>query len=77
MDFYLNLLTKFEKAHDDNPPVGIIMCAERDKLEVEFSLQTKNNAIGVAQYTLHRNLPDNLRGKLPTPKQLIAGLKEK
>ncbi len=75
MDFYLNLLTETEKAHDDNPPIGIIMCAERDRLEVEFSLKTKINPIGVAEYKLYQKLPDNLKGKLPTSKQLIEGLK--
>ncbi len=75
MDFYLNLLTEKEKAHDDNPPIGIILCAERDKLEVEFSLKTKINPIGVAEYKLYQSLPDNLKGKLPTSKQLTEGLK--
>lgn len=77
MDFYLNLLTETEKAHDDNPPIGIILCAERDRLEVEFSLRTKSNAIGVAEYKLYRQLPENLRGKLPNQKQLTEMLKDK
>ncbi|OGQ07461.1 MAG: hypothetical protein A3G32_00835 [Deltaproteobacteria bacterium RIFCSPLOWO2_12_FULL_40_28] len=75
MDFYLNLLNESEKANDDRPSIGIILCAERDKLEVEFSLRTKINPIGVAEYKLYQSLPDNLKGKLPTSKQLIEGLK--
>ena len=75
MDFYLNLLNESEKSHDDNPSIGIILCAERDKLEVEFSLRTKTNPIGVAEYKLYQSLPDNLKGKLPTSKQLTEGLK--
>lgn len=75
MDFYLNLLTETEKAHDDNPPIGIIMCAERDKFEVEFSLKTKTNPIGVAEYKLYQTLPHYFKGKLPTSKQLSEGLK--
>ncbi|MBI3617977.1 MAG: DUF1016 domain-containing protein [Candidatus Omnitrophica bacterium] len=75
MDFYLNLLNESEKAHDDNPSIGIILCAEKDKLEVEFSLRTRTNPIGVAEYKLYQSLPDNLKGKLPTSKQLTEGLK--
>jgi predicted nuclease of restriction endonuclease-like (RecB) superfamily len=41
MDFYLNLLNDNEKAPDDNPSIGIILCAEKDSLEVEYSIQTK------------------------------------
>ena len=41
MDFYLNLLNKTERAPDDQPSIGIILCAEKDSLEVEFALKTK------------------------------------
>jgi hypothetical protein len=52
MDFYLNLLNAIEKAADDNPSVYIILCAEKDALEVEFSLKMRMNPIGVVQYQL-------------------------
>src|SRR4030095_7844963 len=35
MDFYLNLLNEKERAPDDAPSIGIILCAEKDNLEVE------------------------------------------
>jgi predicted nuclease of restriction endonuclease-like (RecB) superfamily len=69
MDFYLNLLNAREKAPDDNPSIGIILCAERDTLEVEFSLSTKQNPIGVAEYELRKSLPREYKGKLPSAKQ--------
>ncbi len=75
MDFYLNLLNEKEKAPDDNPAIGIILCAEQDKLEVEFSLMSKNNPIGVAEYQLFKTLPKELKGKLPTVEE-IAKLTE-
>jgi len=70
MDFYLNLLNEKERAADDNPSIGIILCAEKDSLEVEFALKSKTNPIGVAEYQLQPRLPPELKGKLPTPKQL-------
>jgi len=70
MDFYLNLLNNQEKASDDNPSIGIILCAEKDNLEVEYSIQTKRNPIGVAEYSLHSNLPDQLQKKLPSKNEL-------
>ena len=70
MDFYLNLLNDKERASDDNPSIGIILCAEKDDVEVEYALRTKRNPIGVAAYQLQSKLPGNLRGKLPTAKQL-------
>ncbi len=76
MDFYLNLLNEKEKAPDDNPSIGIILCAEKDNLEVEFSLKTKANPIGVAEYHLLSKLPKELKGKLPTEQELVSLLKQ-
>jgi len=70
MDFYLNLLNEKEKAPDDRPSIGIILCAEKDNLEVEFSLKTKTNPIGVAKYQLTPQLPKELKGKLPSEHEL-------
>jgi len=65
MDFYLNLLNDKERGSDDGPSIGIILCAEKDNLEVEFALRTKTNPIGVAEYQLQPKLPVRFRGKLP------------
>jgi predicted nuclease of restriction endonuclease-like (RecB) superfamily len=70
MDFYLNLLNEKERAPGDNPSIGIILCAKKDDIEVEFALKTKANPIGVAEYHLSPRLPDDLRGKLPSGEQL-------
>jgi predicted nuclease of restriction endonuclease-like (RecB) superfamily len=74
MDFYLNVLNDRERAPSDNPSIGIILCAERNHLEVEFALKAKTNPIGVAEYHLQPQLPTDLRGKLPSAKQLSRAL---
>ena len=80
MDFYLNLLNDKERAPEDRPSIGIILCAEKDDVEVEYALRAKRNPIGVAAYQLQSKLPADLKGKLPTAKQLAdvvrAGLPE-
>jgi predicted nuclease of restriction endonuclease-like (RecB) superfamily len=35
MDFYLNLLNDTERAPGDQPSIGIILCAEKDDVEIE------------------------------------------
>lgn len=50
MNFYLSLLDKLEKVPDENPSIGIILCAEKDHLDVELALQDINKPIGVAEY---------------------------
>lgn len=76
MDFYLNLLNEKERAPGDQPSIGIILCAEKDDIEVEFALKTKTNPIGVAEYQLQARLPAEFKGRLPTAKQLADAVRE-
>lgn len=75
MDFYLNLLNEKERSSGDQPSIGVILCAEKDSLEVEFALKTKANPIGVAEYQLRSRLPSEFKGKIPTSKQLTEALR--
>jgi predicted nuclease of restriction endonuclease-like (RecB) superfamily len=70
MNFYLELLDEQVRMEGENPSIGIILCAEKDNLEVEYSLRTSNKPIGVAEYQLMPELPANLIGLLPNPKEL-------
>ncbi len=52
MNFYLGLLDKLEKQAEENPSIGIILCADKDHLDVEIALQDINKPIGIAEYKL-------------------------
>lgn len=75
MDFYLNLLNETERAPGDQASIGIILCAEKDAVEVEFSLKTKANPIGVAEYQFQHRLPAEYKGRLPTARQLADAVR--
>jgi hypothetical protein len=74
MDFYLGLLDLQVRLKDENPSIGIILCAEKDNVVVEFALRNAKNPINVAEYRLTPTLPKNLHGKLPDAKMLIEKL---
>ncbi|NLF58958.1 MAG: DUF1016 domain-containing protein [Candidatus Hydrogenedens sp.] len=76
MDFYLNLLNDRERSPDDQPSIGIILCAEKDDVEVEFALKTKQNPIGVAEYQLQSRLPAEYKGRLPSAQQLSEAVRK-
>ena len=70
------LLNENERAPGDQPSIGIILCAEKDDVEVEFALKTKSNPIGVAEYQLQSKLPSGFKGRLPSAKQLADAARE-
>ena len=52
MNFYLSLLDRIEKGENENSSIGIILCADKDHLDVELALQDIHKPIGVAEYQL-------------------------
>jgi len=52
MNYYLSLLDRLERQDDENRSIGIILCAEKDKVEVELALEDMGKPIGVADYQL-------------------------
>lgn len=70
MNFYLNLLDDFVRVEGENPSIGIILCSERDRFEVEYALRGIDKPVGVSQFKLTKELPKELRNKLPDPKNL-------
>ena len=52
MNLYLSLLDRLEKGENENPSIGIILCADKDHLDVEIALQDVNKPIGVVEYQL-------------------------
>jgi len=72
MNFYLNLLDDLVREPGENPSIGIILCADRNRVEVEYALRGIDKPVGVAEYSLTHDLPKELAGKLPDAKQIEA-----
>lgn len=52
MNYYLSLLDRLERREDEHRSIGIILCAEKDHVEVEMALEDMGKPIGVADYQL-------------------------
>jgi predicted nuclease of restriction endonuclease-like (RecB) superfamily len=65
MNYYLGLLDLKMKQDDENPSIGIILCADKGKVDIEIALRDFNKPIGVAEYML--NFPEK------EIKELISG----
>ncbi|MFH0764161.1 MAG: PDDEXK nuclease domain-containing protein [Candidatus Omnitrophota bacterium] len=80
MDFYLHLLNDRVKLKGENPPIGIILCAHKKQIVVEYALKSTKNPIGVAEYRLTHKLPPPYKNVLPSEvefkKQIRAELEQ-
>lgn len=74
MNFYLEVLDNEVKEDDDNPSIGIVLCPEKDDIEVEYALRASNKPIGVSEYRLTQELPERLKGKIPTKEEIVQSL---
>ena len=74
MNFYLNLLNDTVKMPHENPAIGIILCTDKKSTEVEYALQNIQQPMGVSTYTVNNQLPKELKGILPEPKELAEKL---
>jgi predicted nuclease of restriction endonuclease-like (RecB) superfamily len=77
MNFYLAAIDDLLRHQDDQPSIGIILCKSKNAIIAEYALHDATKPIGVSEYRLTTSLPSNLRGNLPTIKELEAELKKR
>jgi hypothetical protein len=64
------------KRDDDQPTIGLLLCRDKNNIEVEFALRDLNKPMGVSEYNLVETLPDNLKGSLPTVEEIEQDLRQ-
>ena len=73
MELYLKWLSKYEKAEGENEPIGLILCAESNKEQIEL-LEIHKDGIMVAEYWTEMPPKQQLQQKLH---QLLIEAKER
>lgn len=62
MDMYIRMYDDLKKQTNDNPTIGIILCAEKDETVVKYSILNDNNQLFATKYMPY----------MPTEAELIA-----
>jgi predicted nuclease of restriction endonuclease-like (RecB) superfamily len=62
MDMYIRMYDDLKKQPNDNPTIGIILCAERDETVVQYSILKEHKQLFATKYMPY----------LPTEKELVA-----
>lgn len=65
LQMYVNYYDRTEKQEDENPTIGILLCADKNDTMVKFALPKNNNTILASKYQLY----------LPTEEELNKNLR--
>ncbi len=60
MNFYLNYLRAEESEPDEQPPIGLILCSDKNETHVEYALGGLDNQLFVSRYLLDLPSKDQL-----------------
>ena len=55
---------------EDNPTIGLLLCREKNSIEAEFALRDIQKPIGISEYIITNNLPEELKSSLPTIEEI-------
>lgn len=70
LNFYITAVNKVLKKKEDNNTIGLLLCKEKDRISVEWSLEGINNPIGVSSFELGKYIPKDILEKLPTEEDI-------
>ena len=65
LNFYVNAIDELVKQSDDNPTIGLLICSDMNKADVQWSFKGISTPMGVATYNNIR-----IKDMLPTQEQL-------
>ena len=76
LNFYLSAVDDLMRHPDDKPSIGLILCKSKERVIAEYALRDISKPIGIANWRtkLVASLPTELKGKLPSIKEIEAEL---
>jgi predicted nuclease of restriction endonuclease-like (RecB) superfamily len=64
MDMYVRMYNDLEKAENDNPTIGIILCTDKDNTIVKYSVLNENENLFVSKYQLYLPTEEELKAEI-------------
>lgn len=75
LNFYLSAVDGILKKEQDNPSIGLLLCKNKNDLVAEYSLKDMSKPMGVSEYKVTRDLPDELMNQLPSVEDIQKRIK--
>jgi len=74
LNFYVSAVDGILKSEQDDTTIGILICKSKNDTVVEYSLKDVHKPIGVSEYIITKDLPDEFRYSLPSIEEIEAEL---
>lgn len=71
MDMYIRMYDDLKKRSDDNPTLGIVLCADTDEDIAKYSVLHGNEQLYASKYKLYLPTEDELRAEIETQKEFF------
>ena len=71
---YMVAVNRQLKRPDDQQTVGLVICREKDRVTVQYALESSSLPIGVSDYVLERFIPADFKSQLPTVEEVEGEL---
>ena len=68
--FYVTAVDEILKKEQDNPTIGLLLCRDKDRLTVDYSLKSINAPIGVSSFEIKKYIHQDILEKLPTEEDI-------
>ncbi|MCO8122893.1 PDDEXK nuclease domain-containing protein [Stieleria sp. TO1_6] len=76
LNFYVSAVDSQIRTEVDGPSIGILICKSKSDIKVEYSLRDLTKPIGVSEYQITENLPEQFRSSIPSIEQIEAQLED-
>lgn len=71
IDFYVRLFDDKVKQSDDNPTIGIVLCADKDESIVKYSVLADKENLFASKYKLYLPSEEELKAELIRERELV------
>ena len=74
LNFYLSAVDDLLRTEGDQPTIGLILCKDKDHLDVEYALRDIHKPMGVSSF-ITKDIPLDVQSQLPSVQEIEDELK--
>ena len=74
LNFYLSAVDDLLRTEGDQPTIGLILCKDKDHLDVEYALRDVHKPMGVSSF-ITKDIPLDVQSQLPSVQEIENELK--